>query len=64
MVVVFIILDWIFVLMNTSDYHDILQPHLKEGIGHCWLTLFNKNLIIGTLSPLILQRTFSKLRFF
>lgn len=33
MVVVFISLNWIFVLMNYN-YHDSLQAHFMEGIGH------------------------------
>ena len=33
MVVVFIILDWIFVFIQ-KNYHDFRQAHLKDGIGH------------------------------
>jgi len=31
MVIVFIILDWIFVINTTTDNHDSLQRHLIEG---------------------------------
>lgn len=57
MVVVFINLDWIFILMNFS-YHDSLQARLIEGTGHCqWSAMNSKASIMNCWRHIFINRT-------